>query len=182
MTQIREDTVIFRLSQKLNAKIKAGKVGTLQPHENLLADWSAQLFLVARIQYVLVSNTSSLYSVVTSGRGITDRSEFINRVLAVIREFMQADGFGAAYEQFITPMTSTVRFAKALDRSVTGSMNELIRHASFWLADGERSAHEVSVRLNDVLMSALAREGSFPYGKPREAFKTLVEAEGRTLG
>ena len=36
--------MIFRLSQKLNAKIKAGTLRALALHENPLADWSAHLF------------------------------------------------------------------------------------------------------------------------------------------
>ncbi|HEY7155332.1 MAG TPA: hypothetical protein VH575_15320 [Gemmataceae bacterium] len=54
--------MIFRVSQKLNAKIKAGALRALPLHENPLADWSAHLFVAGRTQYVLLSNTRSLYS------------------------------------------------------------------------------------------------------------------------
>jgi hypothetical protein len=40
--------MIFRLSQKLNAKIKAGVLRALPLHENPLADWSAHLFVAGR--------------------------------------------------------------------------------------------------------------------------------------
>jgi hypothetical protein len=36
--------MIFRLSQKLSSKIKAGALATLPLDENPFADWSAQLF------------------------------------------------------------------------------------------------------------------------------------------
>ena len=67
-------------------------------------------------------------------------------------------------------------FAKALNRSITGSMNDLINHATGWLAEGEISPFVVGFRLNDILLSALARSGS-PYGIPREAFKALLGGE-----
>jgi hypothetical protein len=54
--------MIFRLSQKLNAKIKGGTLPTLPPDDNPFADWSAHLFLADRAQYILLSNTKSLYS------------------------------------------------------------------------------------------------------------------------
>src|SRR5260370_16059986 len=98
MTQIGEDAMIFRLSQKLNAKIKAGTLGALPLHENPFADWSAHLFLADRTQYILLSNTKSLYSTVMYGKGITNDSGFIERALSSIREFMEVDGQGAAYE------------------------------------------------------------------------------------
>src|SRR5438552_14166035 len=61
--------MIFRLSEKLNAKIKAGTLATLPLDENPFADLSAGLFLVGRSQYILVTNTKSLYSTVLPVRG-----------------------------------------------------------------------------------------------------------------
>jgi hypothetical protein len=165
--------MIFRLSQKLTDKIKVGDLGALPLDENPLADWSAHLFLAGRTQYVLLSNTRSLYSVVMHGKGITNDSQFIERALSSIREFMEADGHGAASERIITPASATVRFAKALNRSVTGSMNDMNKHAAYWLAEGDVSPSEIGTRLNTIPMSALKRDGS-DYGFPREAFKELV--------
>src|ERR1700722_428495 len=148
--------MIFRLSDKLHTKIKAGTLATLPVDENPLADWSAGLFLVGRSPYILVSNTKSLYSTLLPGKGVTDESAFIERALGGIREFPEAAGQESVYQRFIAPASGSVRFAKGLNRSVTGSMNELIRQAAAWLAEGDLSPHEVSVRLNDILLSALA--------------------------
>lgn len=165
--------MIFRLSQRPKTKIKAGTLGALPLHENPFADWSAQLFTADRTQYILLSNTKSLYSTVLYGKGITNASHLIDRALSGLREFMADDGQAITYRQFIAPASGSVRFAKALNRSVTGSMNDLVNHATAWLADGELSPHKVGVRLNDILLSVLARSRSDPYGKPREAFKSL---------
>jgi hypothetical protein len=59
------------------------------------------------------------------GKGITNDIDFIVRALSSIREFMEDEGQGAAYERFIAPASASVRFAKALNRSVTGSMNDM---------------------------------------------------------
>jgi hypothetical protein len=166
--------MIFRLSQKLATKLKEGRLPTAPLDENPFADWSAHLFLADRAQYVLMSNTRSFYSVVMYGKGITDGNSFIERALSNIREFMEADDLAFVYHRFMVPATDSVRFAKALDRSVTGSMNDLIRHATYWLAEGDLSPFDVGFRLNDILLSAIARSESFPYGKPREAFKALL--------
>jgi hypothetical protein len=148
-------------------------LGALALHENPVADWSAHLFVAGHSQYILLSNTKSLYSTVLPGKGITNDSHFIERALSSIREFMEDDGQESVYRRFIAPASGSVRFAKALDRSVTGSMNDLIRHATVWLAEGDLSPHDVGVRLNDILLSALAQSKSVPYGKPRDAFKEL---------
>jgi hypothetical protein len=174
MAWMGDNVMIFRLSQKLNSKIKAGTLRALPLHENPVADWSAHLFVADRTQYIILSNTKSLYATVMYGKGISNDSHFIERALSSIREFTEDDGQESVFSRFIAPASESVRFAKALDRSVTGSMNDLIRHATVWLAEGNLSPLEVGARLNDILLSALARNKSDAYGKPREALRALV--------
>lgn len=112
------------------------------------------------------------------GKGITNDSRFVERALSSIQEFMQDDGQEFAYRRFVAPASGSVRLARALNRSVTGSMSDLIRHAAAWLADGDSSPHDVGFKLNDILLSALARSKTDFYRKPREAFKELSGSVG----
>src|SRR5215469_7338704 len=98
--------MIFRLSQKLSTKVKEGSLPALPLDEYPFADWSAHLFVAARAQYILLSNTRSLYSVVMFGKGIPNDSYFIERALSNIREFMEADGQESAYHRFIVPASA----------------------------------------------------------------------------
>lgn len=165
--------MIFRLSQKLNTKIKTGPLPALPLHQNPLADWAAHLFIADRTQYILLSNTPSLYSTVMYGKGITNANTFIERALSSIREFMEDNGQRAAYERFIAPASATVRFARALHRSVTGSMNDMAKHAAYWLAKDDVAPSEIGSRLMKIPMSALKHDGS-PYGFPRDVFEDMV--------
>jgi hypothetical protein len=174
------DPMIFRLSQKLNTKIKAGTLPAMPLDENPYADWSCHLFSADRTQYIIMSNTKSLYSCVMYGKGITDDSQFIKRALSTIREFMDDDGQSFVYQRFIAPASGTVSFAKALNRSVTGSMNDLIKFAKLWLVEEEVSPHDLGFKLNDILLSALATEKSQGYGKPNEAFKAMLGTHSAT--
>jgi Domain of unknown function (DUF6933) len=167
--------MIFRLSQKLAKKLKEGNLPELPLDENPYADWSAHLFTVARTQYIIVTNTRALYSVVMYGKGITDYNEFISRALSTLHEFMEDDGQSFVYQRFIVPAGGNVRFAKALDRSVTGSINELVKFAKFWLESDEISPFEVGFKLNDVPLSALASSKKDGYVNPKEAFKALAD-------
>jgi hypothetical protein len=168
--------MIFRLSQKVSAKIKAGTLPMLPLDENPLADWSAALFVAGRTQYVLLSNTLSLYSTVMSGKGIANVSDFTDRALGSIRECLQQDGQEAIYERLIAPAIAPVRFAGALNRSVTGSVTDLTRQAAYLLAAGDALPSDVGSRLNDTPMSALKHDGS-SHGFPRDVFRAL--ADGR---
>ena len=165
--------MIFRLSQALAKKLKEGTLPSVPLDENPYADWSAHLFTADRTQYIIVTNTRALDSVVMYGKGIADYSEFISRALSTLRDFMEDDGQGFVYQRLIAPTSRSVRFAKALDRSVTGSINELVKFAKFYLKSDEISPFEVGFKLNGILLSALGRSKSAPYGKPKEAFKAL---------
>ena len=160
--------MILRLSQKLNTKIKAGKLTEMLLDENQYADWSCHLFTADRTQYIILSNTASLYSCVMYGKGITDDSRFIERALSTIREFMEDDGQAFVYQKLIAPASGTVSFAKALSRSVTRSMNDMIHHAKMWLIERELSPFDVGFKLNEIPMSALG------YANARERFKLLA--------
>jgi hypothetical protein len=118
------------------------------------------------------SNTKSLYSTVMYGKGITSGGQFIERGLSRIREFMESDGQEFVCLRFIAPAGGSVRFAKSLDRSVVGSMNDLVKHAAFWLAEGEISPFDVGFKLNEIPMSALGY-GASVYGIPRKVFQAL---------
>lgn len=156
---------LFRLSEKLATKLKETGLPSLPLDDDPYVDWSAHLFTADRTQYIIVTNTKSLYSVVMLGNGITDYSDFISRALTTLRDFMEDDGQRFVYQRIIVPASRDVRFAK--DRSVTGSITELVKCAKTWLDDV--SPHEVGFKLNEVPLSALS------FGMPKEAFKLLVE-------
>ncbi len=130
-------------------------------HTNPYADWSANLFTAKRIQYIILTNTTSLYSILTLGRGITNEYEFAGRLKTVLEEQLRAAGFAFVWDRLISPeFSSGFRFSKSYSRSVTGSMNDMIHCAKFMLVEGESSPFDVSNELNWMPMSMI--EHVFP--------------------
>jgi len=167
--------VIFRLSQKLAKKIKLTPTESLPLDPNPYGDWSAHLFTADRTQYVLVTNTASLYSVIMLGRGITNDHQFVECVMSSLSEFMEGDGLEFILQRFVAPSGGQASFSKALNRSVTGSMNDMIQCAKMWLIESGLSLQDTSFKLNGMPMSALK------YANPREAFKSMA-IEGPASG
>ena len=167
--------MILRLSQKLKTKIKAGALPVIPLEDNPFADWSAHVFVADRTQYIFLCNTTTLYSTVLPGKGITRASHFIEGVLHAIRQVLHDAGMEFVYDRFIAPESDTVRFAKALNRTVTGSMNEQINNAVCCLTARELSLQDVRLRLNDILLSAVATP-TRSYGTPQDAFMNLVQS------
>ncbi len=138
------------------------------PDSDPFADWSAHLFTVERRQFILVANTPSLYSVVMPGRGVTSDKTFLRRMRVELRGFLQIEGYEYVYRKLVEPGLDKVLFSKALNRSVTGSINDLVFGAKFFMTGNEMPLFEVSVLLNETPMSYLDYN-------PREAFRSLTD-------
>jgi len=164
--------MLFRPTQKLATKVKLGKRIEKPVEQNALADWSANLFVSNRLQFILLSNTQSLYSFVMPGKGISSESKFIDGAIHAMEEFMCEDGLGDAFANFVLPSTQTIHFGKALNRSVTGSMNDHIFAAKIYLEDNE--LHEVGRLLNQTPLSVLVDEEGENYNSPDQAIRLLL--------
>jgi hypothetical protein len=160
--------MIIRLSQKLAKKLGETPAQAKPLDPNPLADWSGHLFTADRTQYVILTNTASLYSAMFYGRGVTDASRLIERGLAAVRDVMVDDGLGFIYMRLVAPSTAGVTFSKSLNRSVTGSIGDLVNCAKIWLTEDELSPYDVSFKLNEMPMSAI------DYANPREALKAIM--------
>ena len=57
--------MIVRLTEKVSTKVKAGRLLSLPLEELAIMDWSVQSFVVGRSQYLLLSNSKTLYSCLT---------------------------------------------------------------------------------------------------------------------
>ncbi|MBZ0170497.1 hypothetical protein MELA_01277 [Candidatus Methylomirabilis lanthanidiphila] len=151
--------MILRISDDLARKIKDRPTRVLPLDRNPYADWSTRLFAESRTQYIMITNTVSLYTMVMFGAGIHDALTFTSRVTSYISEFTRADGFELIYERLISPSTLHVSFSKALNRRVTGSMNDLEFQAKIILARGTVSPWDVSLTLNEIPFSYLKYNG-----------------------
>jgi hypothetical protein len=161
--------MIIRLGNTLAKKIKETNLTSSLHDLNPFADWTARLFTADRTQYILISNTVSLYSVVIYGRGITDFDHLIHRMMDVLRDVMEEDGFRLLYEKQVAPEAARVSFSKAFNRSVTGSMNEMAFRAKWHLIRDEMSPYDVSIILNKTPISYLK------YKNPHEAFQLMIQ-------
>lgn len=154
--------MIIRLTQKLAARLKEAPASSLSRDPNLFADWTANLFTANRVQYIILVNSATLYSVIMYGRGVTDGGIFIDRALSALRDFMTADDLPFFFHRFIVPQSKTVSFSKTGDRSLLGSMNEHVACAKIHLGEYDDSPVEAAKRLNDTPLKYLG------YQTPRE--------------
>lgn len=159
--------MIVRVSARMGKKIHVSPPKSLPADSDPFADWSTHLFTADRTQYILMTNTASLYSMVMYGRGITDDSQFLSRMTNYMGEFFSDDGHRFLFERLVAPSSVRVAFSKPLNRAVIGSMNDLTFQAKILLTERDISPWDTSLRLNEAPMSYLK------YATPREALLRL---------
>lgn len=159
--------MIVRVSGKMGKKIHVNPGKSLPANPNPFADWSTHLFTADRVQYILITNTPSLYSMVMYGKGITDDNQFLGQIASTMGEFISDDGHTFLFQRLIAPSAACVAFSKPLNRAVIGSMNDLVYQAKVLLIEQEMSPWDTSFQLNEAPMSYLK------YASPREAFLRL---------
>ena len=65
------------------------------------ADQSTHVFTADRIQYILITNTASLYSMVRFGRGISDAGRFLDQLTRYMCDFICATGHSFIFERLM---------------------------------------------------------------------------------
>ena len=170
--------MIFRLTAKLAKKIGLDPLPVL-PCDNgkdPLLDWNAHLFTVQRTQYILVTNTESLYSLVMPGRGIPTERQFIQSVRTGLQAFVAGQGHHLREVKALLSQDQDTFFSKIIDRRILGSMNDLIFQSKFRLEEGQQTLFTVSYYLNETPLSYLK------YRSPKEVFQNLLQQKEKSPG
>ena len=170
--------MILRLTLKLAKKIGIAPLPAIPCDENRnpILDWSTNLFTAQRTQFIIITNTASLYSLILHGRGITNEKQFVRKVLRCMEEFMIVDGNKVVYKNVIEQESHKIFFSKIVDRRVSGSMNDLIFQAMVYLSEGQKSPFDISFLLNESPMSYLN------YHHPKPEFQKLYFKDGDSSG
>ena len=164
--------MIIRLSHKLATKIRSGSLSEVPLHERQIADWSATLFNVGRTHYALLSNTASLFTCLMIAKGLTNSEMFEQRAAEVIGDAVRR--FGQNHKQRITEFQSPFSYAKSLNRSVIGSMNDLVFGGRL-IIEGGIDLQETADRLNTTPLKALTNRDGRRYANPSEVFLRIIE-------
>ena len=71
-------------------------------------------------------------------------------MVSLMREVLHDDGLDAIFSRHVAPTTAEVLFSKALNRSIVGTMNDLVYNAKIMLSDGLTAPYDVGFRLNEM--------------------------------
>ena len=132
-----------------------------------VADWCAHTFPVGRRSWLIFCNTASLYSVFAQAHRVTDGEALARRLRGMVLKVVRQSGFFSQAEVLADALTD-FQWAPIPDRSVLGSINELIWLAGTWLEDPGLTPEGLSKNVNRAPMSGIGMNS------PDRAFASLT--------
>lgn len=119
--------MILRLSTKIQKKVhlNLAKEAEVPTAENPYLDWHCNLFTESRQQVIIFTNSASLLTVYSYGRGISDTNALKREFHCSLETYLSGTPQEMIYRNIIEKSHPTV-WAKTNNRSVTGSMNDFI--------------------------------------------------------
>jgi hypothetical protein len=159
--------MLIRFTQKLSKKLKIGPLAKLADDPGPFIEWYANLFTAERAQYILITEAKSLLSIVIYGRGITDDTKFLKLWLDSTREYLSEIGKKFIFERIIGPRTGQFIYAKTANKSILGSMNDMVSMSKFMLPTRDMSPFDLSQMINETPFKAIS------FQRPLDAFDKL---------
>jgi hypothetical protein len=168
-----------RCTQKLIQELRRnGHTMASEPEQiPAIYEWYANLLLVDRRKCCFFTQPTTLFSFFVPGLKKADFTEYGTTFRENLRQALHREGFDDGLADFIVPANQAIGILKTTDRSVRGSMNDLIRMTRGYVEIAGGLAHcdiqGVNHNLNRAPMKALG------YGHPIDAFRRLID---RTVG
>ncbi len=125
----------FRLTTKLFRKIKEKPNTDIGDLEGQLKSWHSTLFMSGRYQYILFSNSTTLYSFMVSGRGITNKNTYFEAFLQNLKYQLTNDFLFGFYDRLIPNKSEEIDFLKTKNKSILGSIGDFVQLIKYDITD-----------------------------------------------
>jgi hypothetical protein len=161
--------MIVRVTGKLAKQVGIDPMDALPLAENPLVDWTYRTFSPWENQmYMLITNTASLYSMLAPANDLEAKGQFVHGLVRYLEQKSSNDGFGEVFDRQISPELNPVKLTKSRNRSVTGSMTDMVRLSEHMLFESQDTLEQIGASLNQTPCGAL------DYAHPRERFVALA--------
>ena len=140
--------MIIRLTETLATKLHEEWKVVVPSHNRPFLDWHATLFKVERVHYILVMNSTTLYTVIMPGAGIIDTPRFLEQTVATLQAVITADD-PFLFPVHISPFLQSIIISKSGNPSALVSMQAVVRGAILLLGERHYSPRKAADALND---------------------------------
>ena len=163
---------IIGCTKKLLSELKE-KPAEIQQIPSELSGWHANLFRVDRRKCILFTHDKTLYSLFIPGLLKTHFQNIIEVFSQNLFKSLLSENLTQNLIELVLDDISKIKITKTNNRSVLGSMNDLIFHIKFVIAQNgglmNTDIFELNHNLNRIPMGAIAMDYSI------DALKNLLE-------
>ena len=146
--------VTIRPTKKLARQLGISVPRLPVPVPSRVADWCAHTFLRGDEQWLIFCNTASLYPVFAGAANVTEGESLARRLGGMVLGVLKTNGYSSQARIFERALTD-YQFTPIPDRSVLGSVSELIWLAESFFDEPNLTPGVLSHHLGEVPMSAL---------------------------
>ena len=164
--------MIIRFTDKLSKKLKLGNISRVEKYPGPFLEWYAHLFSIQRTQYILVTEATSLYTVIMYGRGVVDDNIFFQQFFSFLRQKMEEIEGRMIFERIIAPNSARITLSKTINKSVLGSINDMVNMSKIIVERDDMSPFDLSDYLNNTPFKYIN------YQSPLVAFKSMKLKKG----
>ena len=141
--------MIVRLTQKLAQKLKLSRLARTEGRDERSA-WYAHLFRAKGVQYIVMTESKTLSSVLFSGKGITNPSIFMQTAKGTIETKFNKNGWAKLLGNGVSFDNESPVFMAAQDHSILSCVNDVVRMTK-WEIEAKSNALESIMTLMDVI-------------------------------
>lgn len=142
-------SILYRLPEKLRKSLRVKTLPVEAMLEDSFLDWSVSAFTTEdKFEYIALINTSTLYSTVFQTRKLHSLEEFGTMAAKGLHTQFFYFALRQLYNEKLAAHVNEYRFAKALDASTTGFVNNVTRRAKSML-ERDESIENVCYQLNN---------------------------------
>ena len=138
--------MIIRCTQKLAERLHTGRLSHTEMPDTRSA-WYANLFHALGVQYIILTESQTLVTVVFSGKGIKSADELARAGRAQIKTKFVESGWTELLGTAIDYDEETLELLAAQDRRVLGCMTDLVFAAELAAESGD-ALDAIMTRLN----------------------------------
>ena len=162
--------VTFRLTRKLSEKLRLDRLPR-SDNPDVASVWHSNLFRVGGVQYILLTESSTLFSVLLQGRGISDSDSFVASATGQIENEFRRGGWLSLLGNLIAFDRDGPNLLAAQDRSILSSMNEIVRMVTWEISNRPGDLRSYTKYANEI---PLTRKGVMD--QPVRRLKLLAKA------
>ncbi len=163
--------ILLHCTKKMMAEIglkESNLILASEPHSPL-GTWCANIIYIDRKKCALFVNGATLTSFLIAGISRSELRQLPDQFAHHWRQFLSYECFPASVIETLIADCSKFAYAKAHDKSVLGSMNDIACHYKWYLLERTHSVAESIHELNRMPMGALKYEFPIEVLKKRVA-------------